>query len=292
MGFRIIKLDAPLGADVIGFPFASFTAEDIARLRAAWLQHLVLRFRDVAIDDAIQVRFSRALGPPVIHPRQLQEGAHGALREILVVSNAKKEDGTPAGDLGDGEVNWHTDTWFKERPPSAAILRAIKLPAAGGNTYFANTCLAYETLPADVKATVSSLQIHHQTVIDGRGQVRLGMQPPENDDFESWPGVNHPIVRRHGETSRPCLYLGGGRKHQSIVGMGRGAEAAALLERLWSHATKPEHVWVQTWSPGDMLMWDNRCTLHRRDAFDPSTIRLMHRTTVEGERPLGFSAAG
>ena len=275
---------AALGADVIGFPFGNHTQNDIAQVRSAWIEHLVLRFRNTDLDDPKQIRFSAEFGPPVIHPRQLQEGAHVKHPEILTVSNLRKPDGSPAGDLGDGEVHWHTDTWFKERPPAGSFLRALQVPPSGGNTQFLNMYTAYETLPAEMKKTIAGRFIHHQTVYDGRGDVRMGMQVPESDDVRTWPGVDHPIVRRHGESGRLCLFLGG-RRHASIVGMPL-AESAAVLDALWAHVGNEQFVWTQVWKTGDLVAWDNRCTMHRRDAFDPNTARLMHRTTAEGERPL------
>ena len=170
--FDVRPTEGPLGADVFGFPFRDVTDQDIAAMRKAWLDRQVLRFRDIDIDDDLQVRFSATLGPFVIHPRQAPEGQHGSRKEILVVSNMKKADGTPAGDLGDGEVQWHTDTWFKDRPPSASILRALKIPPEGGNTYFSSMYHAYEALPAALKAVIEGRSIHHQNVIDGRGDVR------------------------------------------------------------------------------------------------------------------------
>src|SRR5687768_17368412 len=110
--------------EIDDLPFHAIDEQVLAEVRAAWTKYPVLRFRNVPIDDRQQIAFSKALGPSVLHPRQLQEGRHDAFPEILVVSNRKKADGTPAGDLGDGELQWHTDTWFVERPPSAAILRA------------------------------------------------------------------------------------------------------------------------------------------------------------------------
>jgi len=267
------------------FPFDAIDQQVIMELRAAWTKFPVLRFRNVAIGDREQIAFSKALGPSVIHPRQLQQGKNVDFPEILVISNKKKADGTAAGDLGDGEVNWHTDTWFVERPPSAAILRAVELPEEGGNTYFANMYAAHAALPEALKSKLQGLFIHHQSVIDGRGEVRLGKELPSSPNFADWPGVDHPIVRRHGDSGKTGLYLGGDRKHQSIVGM-KQQDAQELLDELWRRATDPSHVWFQEWKAGDMMMWDNRCTLHRRDPFDPASIRLMHRTTVEGERPV------
>jgi taurine dioxygenase len=282
--FTVTPTGGALGADVLGFPFSDFSDAEFLAMRRAWADHAVLRFRNIDISDDEQIRFSGKLGPFVIHPRQMQQGAHGAHREILVVSNQLNADGSPAGDLGDGEVNWHTDTWFKDRPPSASILRALKLPAHGGNTQFLNMYAAYETLSDDIKAAIAGRYIHHQKVIDGRGDVRLGMTRPATDDVRSWPGVPHPIVRTHPESGRKALYLGG-RRHSWIIGM-EPAASDALLDALWRHAIQDRFVWTQEWRRGDMVMWDNRCVMHRRDAFDPATIRLMHRTAIEGERPV------
>ena len=281
---RIEPIDAPLGADVFDFPFADFTDAEWQAVHDAWLDRSVLRFRGIDIDDAQQIRFAARLGPFVIHPRQLQQGQHQGHKEILVISNARKEDGSAAGDLGDGEVKWHTDTWFKERPPSASILRALKLPAWGGDTQFLSMYAAYDTAPEALKRAVAGKFIHHQTVIDGRGEVRLGMTKPDTDDVRLWPGVDHPIVRTHGESGRKCFFLGG-KRHASIIGM-EPSESAALIEALWAHCEQDRFVWSQHWAPGDMVMWDNRCCMHRRDPFDPDTVRLMHRTATEGERPV------
>jgi taurine dioxygenase len=282
--FDIRPTGAALGADIIGFPFDDYSTEDIAAVRRAWDAHLVLRFRDVELDDPRQIRFSAQFGPPVIHPRQLQQGAHASHPEILAVSNMRKADGTPAGDLGDGEVNWHTDTWFRERPPAGSFLRALRLPDAGGNTHFLNMYAAYETLPAALKTAIAGRSIHHQTVYDGRGDVRLGMTRPANDDVRTWPGVDHPIVRTLPGATRSCLYLGG-RRLASIVGLPPD-ESEDLLAALWAHVNDDRFVWTQVWQVNDLVAWDNRCTMHRRDAFDPNSIRLMHRTTAEGERPV------
>jgi taurine dioxygenase len=285
MSFTVTSIVDDFVGEIPDFPFHAIDEDVVAQLHRAWTRFPLLRFRNIDIDDATQVAFSAKLGPPVIHPRQLQQGKSSAFPQILVVSNKKKADGSAAGDLGDGEVSWHTDTWFVERPPSASILRAIELPPDGGNTYFANMYAAYANLPEELKHRINGMKIHHQSVIDGRGEVRLGKQMPESDDPASWPGVDHPIVRRHPDSQKPCLYLGDPSKYQVIVGLGHD-EAKLLLDELWQRATEPPHVWGQLWRPGDMMMWDNRCLMHRRDPFDPTTTRLMHRTTVEGERPI------
>lgn len=284
MSFTVTPIVDDFVAEIPDFPFDAIDDETIDQLRQTWKRYPVLRFRNVDITDAQQVAFSAKLGPAVIHPRQLQQGKNAEHPEILVISNKKKADGSAAGDLGDGEVNWHTDTWFVERPPSAAILRSIELPPEGGNTYFSSMYAAYEALPESLKERLQGLQIHHQSVIDGRGEVRLGKEKPTSDNYADWAGIDHPIVRKHGDSGKLGIYLGGDKKHQSIVGIEQ-AEAQPLLDELWERATESRFVWGQQWQQGDMVMWDNRCTMHRRDSFDPNTSRLMHRTTVEGERP-------
>lgn len=264
--------------EISDFPFRSIDDQVVRELRAAWTKYPVLRFRNVSIGDAEQVAFTKALGP-VSYPIKQKKGKHEHFPEILIISNKG------AGDLGDGEVTWHTDMWYVERPPSAAILRAVELPAAGGNTYFSNMYEAFASLPDSMKARLRGLKIHHQSVLDTYHEVRLGKTLPSSSDFETWQGVDHPIVRRHPDSGKPCLYLGSGRAYQSIPGM-KQEETKELLDELWLHATDRADVWYQEWRPGDMLLWDNRCLMHRRDAFDPNSIRLMHRTTVDGERPV------
>ncbi|MGC4409971.1 TauD/TfdA family dioxygenase (plasmid) [Rhizobium rosettiformans] len=271
-------------AEVEGFDFQNYDDRDIAELRRLWLEYGVLRFKQTHISDGDQVRFSRHFGDFVIHPKQLQEGGHPTHPEILVISNQMK-DGKPSGALGNSEATWHTDTWFYERPPAGAILRAIQVPPSGGDTYFLSTYLAYESLPEALKKAVTGRQIFFQNVYDKTGKLRLNKQEPKSKDFREWDGVVHPLVRTHGETGRKALYLGGTIEGAWIVGMPQD-ESFGLLQELWEHTTGQSDIFVQSWEEGDIMMWDNRCTMHRRDGFDPNTIRIMHRTTTSGERPV------
>lgn len=271
-------------AEIEGFDFLNYDDRDIAELRRLWLEYGVLRFKRTNISDADQVRFSRHFGDFVIHPKQLQEGGHPTHPEILVISNQMK-DGKPSGALGNSEATWHTDTWFYERPPAGAILRAIQVPPSGGDTYFLSTYLAYESLPEVLNKAVTGRQIFFQNVYDKTGKLRLNKQEPSSKDFREWDGVVHPLVRTHGETGRKALYLGGTIEGAWIVGMPQD-ESLSLLQELWAHTTGQSDIFIQTWEKGDIMMWDNRCTMHRRDGFDPNTIRIMHRTTTSGERPV------
>lgn len=271
-------------AEIEGFDFLNYDDRDIAELRRLWLEYGVLRIKRTNISDADQVRFSRHFGDFVIHPKQLQEGGHPTHPEILVISNQMK-DGKPSGALGNSEATWHTDTWFYERPPAGAILRAIQVPPSGGDTYFLSTYLAYESLSEVLKKAVTGRQIFFQNVYDKTGKLRLNKQEPSSKDFREWDGVVHPLVRTHGETGRKALYLGGTIEGAWIVGMPLD-ESFSLLEELWAHTTGQSDIFIQSWEEGDIMMWDNRCTMHRRDGFDPNTIRIMHRTTTSGERPV------
>ena len=254
------------------------------RFAKVWLKYGVIRFRATRITDQEQVKFSRHFGEFVIHPKQFQEGGHPTVPEILVISNAMK-DGKPTGALGNSEATWHTDTWFYERPPAGAILRAIELPPSGGDTYFLSTCHAYESLPGALREAVTGRQIFFQNVYDKTGKLRLGKAAPKSQDFREWSGVVHPLVRTHGESGRKALYLGGTSDKVWIVGMPLD-ESNDVVAQLWKHTTSMDRVFVQRWSKGDIVMWDNRSTMHRRDSFDPQTIRIMYRTTTAGERPV------
>jgi taurine dioxygenase len=279
----ITPFDQGPGADVEGFDFHDPDPASIADVRQSWLEHGVLRFKRTCITDEDQLAFSRHFGDFVIHPKQKEEGAHPLHPEILVISNAMK-DGRPSGAMGNSEATWHTDTWFYERPPAGAILRAIEVPPAGGNTYFLSTYDAYEALDSAVRRQIDGRQIFFQRAYDKTGRLRRGQTEPRSTDFREWDGVVHPLVRTHAETGRKALYLGGTSEGAWIVGMPLD-ESSALVRELWDHVESQPY-FTQVWDRGDIMMWDNRCTMHRRDSFDPTTLRIMHRTTTSGERPI------
>ncbi|PJG50652.1 TauD/TfdA family dioxygenase [Bradyrhizobium forestalis] len=270
--------------EITDFPIHAMDQQVIGDLREAWTRYPVLRFRGVPIGDVEQIAMTKALGR-IFQTTNVQHGKREDFSEIFVIANKKNPDGTPAGDLGDGEVQWHTDHWWIQEPPSAALLRALEVPPTGGNTYWANMYTAYAALSETMKARLRGLYIHHQDVLDISGSPRRSKELPFSKDFASWSGVDHPIVTRHPASRKLCLYLGASRERQTIVGM-KQDEANELLDRLWQQATSPDHVWHQEWRVGDLMIWDNRCLLHRRDQFDPHSVRLMHRTTAEGGRPV------
>jgi len=274
---EITKLGEALGAEVGGIDLSQpVPAQTFKLIREAWLEHLVLRFRGQSLSDPQLLAFSRNFGeldPP--GPNPLGRPFLADHPEMNVISNITVG-GAPIGGLGDGEAIWHADMTYVERPPMAAILYAIEIPAAGGDTYWANMVLAYETLPAGLKQRIEGREAVHDATYNSAGVMRKGYG--EVTDPRAAPGARHPLVRAHPETGRPSLFLGR-RRNSYVAGLELG-ESERLLDELWAHATQPKFTWRQRWRVGDVLVWDNRCTLHRRDAFDPRARRLLHRTQI------------
>jgi taurine dioxygenase len=198
--------------------------------------------------------------------------------EIYIVSNVKVN-GEPIGSLGDGEAVWHTDMSYLDMPPKASMLYSLEIPDSGGNTSFCSMYAIYDALPAKLKERIAGLEIKHDGTYNSGGYVRQGVTP--TDDPRSSPGALHPLVCTHPDTGRRMLYLG--RRRNAYIGGLELAESEALLDELWSYVDLPQFSWEHVWRVGDLVLWDNRCTMHRRDAFDPEQRRIMHRTQVKGE---------
>jgi taurine dioxygenase len=191
------------------------------------------------------------------------------------------EHGAPVGSLGYGEAVWHTDMSYIETTPSAALLYSLEVTKTGGETGFISMYHAHDTLPADLKRAIEGKEIKHDASRNSAGELRKGYK--DVTDPREAPGALHPIVIRHPVTRRKALYLGR-RPLSCIVGLPI-EESEKLLDALWAHATREEFAWFQKWHLGDLLMWDNRCAMHKRTAFDPSERRYMLRTQIKGTRP-------
>jgi taurine dioxygenase len=273
----IVPSGAALGAEIQNVKLASLSDQDFNEIHRAWLQHLVVRFRGQQLTDDDLIRFSRRFGeldwaPVQETGRRFVEGHP----EIYVVSNVI-ENGAPIGSLGAGEATWHTDMSYLEHPPKASMLYALEVPPAGGDTYFCNMYRAYESLPAALQQRIWGLALKHDATYNSGGYLRQGVAAV--DDPVSSPGVYHPLVATHPETGRRALYLGR-RRNAYVAGLPL-AESEALLDELWSYATRADLAWCNQWQTGDVVLWDNRCTMHRRDSFDPSTRRILHRTQIK-----------
>jgi taurine dioxygenase len=193
-----------------------------------------------------------------------------------------KVNGRSIGNLGHYEAEWHTDMSYNERTPIGSLLYSIEVPAVGGDTGFANMYAAYDTLPVELKRAIVGMQCRHDSSRNSAGELRKGQK--EVADPRDTPGAVHPIIRTHPATRRNALFLGR-RRNAYIIGLGL-AESEDLLDKLWAHATQRRFAWYQQWKVGDLILWDNRCAMHRRDAFDPESRRLMHRTQVRGDKPF------
>ncbi|MEQ9326420.1 MAG: TauD/TfdA family dioxygenase [Rhodospirillales bacterium] len=284
--FATRKLSDAIGVEVTGVDFADPSEADFAALYAAWLDGQVLLARGQTLSDADLVAFSRRFGELDIAPPNENGQRHaGGFPEVFVVSNVI-EKGEAIGSLGAGESVWHTDMNYLPAPPMASMLYCLETPAAGGKTGFMNMYAAFDALPDGLRRRVEGLQIKHDSTTNSAGYRRLGAA--EVSDVTTSPGQLHPIVRQHPETGRPALYLGR-RLHAWIAGLPL-AESEALLDELWAHAAKDEFTWHHSWRPGDILIWDNRCTMHRRDPFDPDSRRIMHRTQIRARAGEPFSA--
>ena len=268
-----------LGAEIQGVDLRTIGGEDFANIYRAWLRHSVLLFRGQKLTDEDLVTFSKRFGELDWAP--IQESGRRFVEghpEIYVVSNVM-ENGAPIGSLGAGEATWHTDMSYLQDPPKASILYALEVPPAGGNTYFNNMYLLYETLPEALKKRIEGKKLKHDGTYNSGGYVRQGITAV--DDPITSPGTFHPLVCTHPETKRRVLYLGR-RRNAYIDGLSL-ADSESLLDELWLQANRKELEWHNEWRVGDLVLWDNRCTMHRRDPFDSGSRRVMHRTQIKGE---------
>src|SRR5713226_8261427 len=265
---EIVSTGAALGAEIRGVDLTRLDAAAFSRITRAWIEHSVILIRDQTLDDAGLVAFSR----------RFVEG----MPEIYVVSNVMVN-GEPIGSLGAGEAVWHTDMSYLELPPKASMLYALEVPPSGGNTAFCSMYAVYDGLSQSLKRRIAELKIKHDGTYNSGGYVRQGVTP--TDDPRTSPGAVHPLVCVHPDSGRRMLYLGR-RRNAYIVGL-ELAQSEALLDELWSYVSRPEFSWVHAWRVGDLVLWDDRCTMHRRDPFDAGSRRIMHRTQIKGEqRPV------
>lgn len=280
---------AALGADVHGVDLSQPVDDaDFRRILAAWNEHLVLRFSGQRIDDASLMAFSARFGAldrapiPAVGFDRTDSALAPEVRDwVAVISNVKR-DGKPIGGLGNAELVWHTDMSYNPLPPRASLLYALEVPPDGGNTGFLNMYLAYETLPADLRQAIDGRTCIHDSSRNSAGELRKGFQT--TPDIRQTPGAVHPLVRLHPVTGRKALFLG--RRPGAYIHGLAVADSEALLDALWAHATQDRFTWYQKWRVGDLVMWDNRCVMHRRDPFDEDHRRLMHRTQIVGEPVL------
>ena len=278
MPITVAPFDTGIGADISGLDLARITAAEAAAVKEAWIEHQVLRFRGQKLDDDAMADFSAHFGELEKAPIGFKNRNYMTDRpEVTVISNIKI-DGEAIGGLGDGEAEWHSDMTYIDMPPDASALYALEVPPAGGNTWFMDMYDAYESLPETMKQRLEGLTCKHDATRSSDGRLRRGYR--ESYTREELPGAVHPLAIRHPESGRTALYLG--RRLNAHVMELPPMDSEELLDALWAHLYAHGRTWTQQWQVGDLVMWDNRCTMHRRDAFDPASRRLMHRTQIRG----------
>ena len=278
---KLINSVKSLGGEIIGLDISNkLTQDQINFINQSWDERFVLVFRKQNLDDHKLMNFSKYFGeldPPGPNPYGITFLPE--FPEINVISNVKNEHGTPIGNLGDGEAVWHADMTYLQLPPKAGILYALEVPENQGNTHFANMELAYSELPNRLKDKIDGKILIHDSAHNSAGMLRKGYS--EVDNPSDTPGARHPMVITDKNTNNKLLFLGR-RPHAYIIGL-ELEESENLLNEIWEHATQEKFTWTQKWEKGDLLMWKNLSVLHKRDAFDPNTRRIMHRTQLKGE---------
>ena len=266
-----------IGAEVRGVDLARAGPAQIAAIKAAWYRHDVLLFRGQRLTDDDLLAFSRHFGRLDPPPNQgAGRKSPPGYPDVYIVSNVIDERGEPIGALGDGEAAWHTDMSYIPEPPDASMLYSLEIPAHGGDTSFSSMKAALARMPADLIERIWDLDIKHDGTYDSGGYVRKGLVA--SNDPRTSVGTPHPIVIEHPVSRDLGLYLGR-RRNAYVMGL-ELEESERLLDRIWSFVETA--VYRHRWALGDLVLWDNRTTMHRRDAFDPKARRVMHRTQIKG----------
>lgn len=281
--FAYRRFDAPLGGEIVGLDLSKpLSEETFAAIRDSFLDAQVLVFRNQHdLTPEQHIAFSRRFGELQIHV--LKEFHLPGHPEILVVSNVV-ENGRKIG-LGDAGRYWHSDLSYVAEPSLGSLLHAQELPEDDGDTLFANMYMAYETLPKEIKQRISARRAIHSYTLkyDALRAISNARNPLTDEQKAQVPPQSHPVVRTHPETGRKALFVSEGFTAQ-IEGLPEG-ESEELLKFLFAHSTQPAHVYRHRWEPGDLVFWDNRCTIHLATGCPPGQRRTLYRTTVKGSVP-------
>ena len=273
--FEVKPLSGAVGAVLSGIDISEeLSAGAIAEIRQAWLEHLVIFFRDQQLSDERLMAFGRRFGDLYLHPNLAKKGPNPEVIHVVKEPDATRVVG----------AEWHTDTAHVECPPMGAILHALEVPPRGGDTLFANQYLAYEALSDGLKAALDGMKaVHNDSRVAGPN-ANKGRSTQTRDDEEWTPTENaHPVIRTHPETGRKALFVNVASAHK-FEGM-RRAESAALLQYLFKHATRPEFTCRFNWEPGSVAFWDNRCLKHIAVNDYQGHRRDMRRVQLVGDKP-------
>lgn len=283
MGIHVERLGKTIGAAVTGVDLQNLDEAEFAAIHRALLDHSVIAIRAQDLPPAAHVAFTRRFGEPDIHvAAQFNMPEHP---EILMLSNRKREDGSPVGFEEAGRY-WHSDVSYGEKPVMGSLLYAVEIPPSGGDTLFADMYTAYETLPEATRRRIDGMRALHSYAASFSGKTTAGANRASlsKEAMAALKEISHPVVRTHPETGRRALYVNPGFTTR-IEGL-PDDESRALLSELFRHATQPDLIYRHVWEPHDLLFWDNRCTMHHATPYNPTFTRHMHRTTVRGTVPV------
>lgn len=273
--FQAQPLSPALGAELIGLDLSAPMSDELFEtVLDAWHRYLVILIRDQHLTEDDQVRFAERFGPISMSTRGHFQAKNPA---IMLISNIR-EDGKQIGALPDGEMHFHTDQCHQERPAMATMLYSIEVPSVGGNTLFANAYTAYEMLPDTIKHKIEGRKALNAYDYDA-ASTRRGTKVREGV-----PAYWHPIVRTHPATGRKALFVNR-LMTVAIEGLSDD-EGEDILNTLFNHQERRTFVYEHVWRPNDVLLWDNRCTLHARTDFSDRERRLMRRVAIKGEKPV------
>jgi taurine dioxygenase len=277
-GLTVRRASPVVGARILGVDVSRSLADAVFNdILDIWYQFSVIVFPGQTLDEDQMTAFAEGFGPlsKSATPRAHHNHKNPA---IMLISNVRR-DGKLIGAHPDGEMHFHTDQCHQEKPCSATMLYGIEIPSHGGDTCFASGYYAYETLPDDLRRKIEgrrAMNVYDYNHADTRGgtfEVREGV-----------PHASHPIVRTHPVTGRKALYVN--RLMTGFIEEMPRDESDEILAQLFMHQERPEYVYAHKWTPGDLVIWDNRCLLHARTDFDASERRILRRVTILGEKPV------
>jgi taurine dioxygenase len=275
-------LSPALGAEILAVDLRKALSEQtVADILDAWHQHLVIVFRSQTLSEDEQIRFAQYFG--VLQKRNRPAEARNEASKLahpeltMLVSNIR-ENGKLIGSLADGEMHFHSDFCYLEKPAKGTFLYAMEIPSQGGDTLFLNMYKAYDALPTALKARIEGRKAvnayHYESLTREVNAAKI--------DFSAQPHYAQPIVRTHPDTGRKALYVNR-LMTWTVEGMD-DAEGRALLDELFAHIEQDQFIYRHKWRVGDLVLWDNRCTLHARTDFSADERRLLRRHVVAGER--------
>lgn len=276
-----------LGAEVLGVDLRQKMDEQTLKLvNDAWTRHLVLVFPGQRITDQEHVAFTRHFGEPEIFHQTSLHLRSDRVREIFLVSNVDDQDrlmapSEPSQKQLSSSRMWHTDSSYRPMPSMGSLLHGIEISRTGGITQFINMYLVWDELPESLRRQVEGRRARHDFSMLSR---LVGSPPPTDGEKAAMPPVWHPMVRRHPVSGRKSLYISS-IYNDAIEGLD-DESARHLIEDLSEFAAQPQYMYRHVWEPDDILMWDNRCTVHAVTPHDPRERRVMHRTTIVGDQPV------